>query len=251
MCGAGGYKINSLLYKMNVPIKDRAIILEAFGIVYVPKDDDVVPEILHLPREYKPIWEPQSGWEWKNASVFLKKRGVSRNDIIKHHIGFCDEGDFRGRIIIPSYDSESNLNYFVARDYFNGDLKYKNPPASKNTVVFDNMIDWQQPVVLVEGIFDAISVRRNSIPLLGKVLYDSVKRRLIKKRPPLVYIMMDDDASAEGLMMERWLISNRLNAKFVRMDEKDASDMGFKTSWDHINQAQESSFSDLVRSKLE
>ena len=251
VCGMAGRTINSLLYQMNIPKRDRSSILTAFGNRYIPRDEDDQYESLRLPKEYKPIWEPVTGWEWKNASAFLKRRGLTREDIIKHRIGFCDSGDFKGRVIIPSFNSDSKLNYFVARCYYDDGLKYKNPPASKNTIIFEDTIDWTQPIVLVEGVFDAISVRRNSIPLLGKVLYDSVKRMLITKRPPMTYIMMDADAKKDAMLMEKWLVAHGLNVKFVGMDMKDASDMGFQASWDHIHQAQESSFSDLVRSIME
>ncbi len=38
-------------------------------------------------------------------------------DIIKYNIGFCNEGPYGGRVIIPSYDDNGKLNYFIARDY--------------------------------------------------------------------------------------------------------------------------------------
>ena len=41
---------------------------------------------------------------------------------------------YDNRIIIPSYDSDGKLNYFVGRDIDNSKLKYKNPPVSKDVI---------------------------------------------------------------------------------------------------------------------
>ena len=34
--------------------------------------------------------------------------------------------------------------------------------------MFENQINWNEPITLVEGVFDAMAVKRNAIPLLGK-----------------------------------------------------------------------------------
>ena len=251
VCNTAGYKINSLLYKMGIPQKERFAILGEFGDRYIPHDERDMYEPLRLPTEYHPLWWPVESYEYKNAISFLKRRGLSREDIIKHQIGYCETGNYSGRVIIPSYDSEQTLNYFISRSYYDIDFKYKNPPASKNNIVFENMIDWTSPVILVEGPFDAIAVRRNSIPLLGKVLYGKIQQKLVREKPPMIYIMMDSDAESDALRMDHWLSSNGLKTKFVRMDGKDPSDMGYEHSWKQILHSKESSFVDLIRSKLE
>ena len=44
------------------------------------------------------------------------------DDILKHNIGYCDEGKYSNRIIIPSYDSDGQLNFFVGRDFYKSKL---------------------------------------------------------------------------------------------------------------------------------
>ena len=89
-------------------------------------------------------------------------------------MGYCDAGSYANRIIIPSYDEKDELNYFIARSYYESSLPYKNPPISKNTVIFENMIDWSEPLVLCEGAFDAIAIKRNAVPILGKFIPDEL-----------------------------------------------------------------------------
>jgi hypothetical protein len=144
------------------------------------------------------------------------------------------------------------LNFFTARSYYESGMKYKNPPFSKNTIVFENMINWNLPVVLVEGVFDAISVRRNAIPLMGKELSDRLREMLITKKPPVVYVMLDNDATYGAIKIERYLKSIHINAMVVRPKDKDPSDMGFDRSWNAILGASyRPSFSDFISEKLE
>ena len=62
-----------------------------------------------------------------------------------------------------------NLDYFVARSFEKEpSRKYDAPSSDKNIIGFENMINWNIPVVLCEGAFDAIAIKRNAIPLFGK-----------------------------------------------------------------------------------
>ena len=100
---------------------------------------------------------------------YLKKRGISIFDIIRYRIGYAETGPYSGKIIIPSYDSEGQLNYFVSRAFYENDsYKHKNPKVSKDIIGFDMLINWNEPIILCEGAFDAITIKRNAIPLFGK-----------------------------------------------------------------------------------
>jgi uncharacterized membrane protein len=78
-------------------------------------------------------------------------------------------------------------------------FKYKNPPVSKNVIMFENQINWNEPITLVEGVFDAMAVKRNAIPLLGKFipkkLNDSIYNNEVKK----INILLDEDAQEQAL----------------------------------------------------
>ena len=142
------------------------------------------------------------------------------------------------------------LNYFVSRCYYDSPTKYKNPPASRNNIIFENLINWKMPVVLVEGMFDAIAVRRNCIPLLGKIMSDKLKQTLIKTKPPEVYVMLDRDAQKEAMKIEQYLKSFYINVKLVIPTDKDPSDLGFEKSWEVIGGAIKSTFVDLVGTRF-
>ena len=145
-------------------------------------------------------------YELKKPLRYLKSRGVSNEDILKWRVGFCSSGAYADRIIIPSFDDSGELNYFIARSYSGQYPKYKNPPVSKDFVFNGLMLDWESPVTLVEGAFDAI-IADNSIPLLGSTL--SERSRLfahIVKNCKEVYLALDSDASYKELKIMKKLM---------------------------------------------
>jgi hypothetical protein len=72
-------------------------------------------------------------------------------------------------IIIPSYDANGKLNYFTARSFEKDPYtKYRNPETSRDIIPFELFINWDLPIILCEGPFDAMAIKRNAIPLFGK-----------------------------------------------------------------------------------
>ena len=251
VCDESGKRFSTLLYRLGYSRKEIEDILqdhEDFSYKKEQKEENT--RKISLPREYKPLWHPNNGFEYPNAIKFLKDRGLTKYDIYRYQIGYCEDGLYKSRIIIPSYDNEMKLNYFVSRCYYDSPLKYKNPPASRNNIIFENLINWKMPVVLVEGIFDAITVRRNSIPLLGKIMSDKLKQTLINTKPPEVYVMLDRDAQREAMKIEQYLKSFYINVKLVIPTDKDPNDLGFKKSWEVISDATKSTFADLVGTRF-
>ena len=77
------------------------------------KEED--KSIVKLPEEFKPMWEKSSNPFYPTLS-YLKRRGITHEDILKYNIGYCESGLFSNRVIIPSYDENGQLNFFVGRD---------------------------------------------------------------------------------------------------------------------------------------
>ena len=170
--------------------------------------------------------------------------------MIRYNIGYCDTGLYSDRVIVPSYDSKGDLNYFIARSIFDGGMKYKNPPVSKDVIGFELFINWDEPIILCEGVFDAIAVKRNAIPLFGKTIPKSLMKKIFEKRVNKIYILLDNDAYWDSIKMTDVLMRNGIDVKMVRMKDKDPSDMGFRKVTHLIKDSQTTSFSDLIRMKL-
>lgn len=131
----------------------------------------------------------------RQAMNYLSSRGITEDIIEKYNIGFCDKGSHAGRIVVPSYDSNGELNYYVARSWdLRTKAKYKNPEAEKNKIIFnESLIDWSKDIFLVEGVFDGFFLK-NSIPLLGKFLSDVLFDKLYNQSKGTITIALDGDA---------------------------------------------------------
>ena len=253
VCNAGGHKIGILLRKINAPKQIVSEVLRILGDykgVKYEKDEKTEYNV-SLPQCYKPLWKPSTDPLYRNAISYLKRRGITGIDILRYSIGFCSSNGYSNRIIIPSYDAGGKLNYFIARDMFpNSNFKYKNPPMSKDTVCFEMFINWKEPVVLCEGVFDAISIRRNVIPLLGKFPSKTLVKRLVEKKVKQIYVALDEDARQDAIKLSKFLMDYGIKTYLLNMKDKDPSELGFTKFWELLNTTQQSKFSDIIKGRL-
>ena len=207
---------------------------------------------IELPKEFIPLSNGSNkDPEYKNAVRYLKRRDITKREILKYNIGYCEEGLYRYRIIIPSYDKDNELNYYVGRDYYDGTMKYKNPRVSKDVVGFESMVDWNQPVILCEGVFDAIAIKRNANPLFGKTLPPKLLKRFIEHKVKSVYLILDSDAFKNSIKIVNKLKSIEVEVHLIRLEDKDPSELGFEKTMNLIKQTDTPlSFSDLMKLRL-
>lgn len=248
---AKGRSIFSLFKRLQVPSN---YFDELSRIVKLPKSSqtqEIKEEYVSLPYEYKKLTETHTDFSYSKAMKYLKNRGIESYDIERYDIGYCDKGDYAGRIIVPSYDADNKLNYFLARDFTgNAYLKYKNPPVSKDVVVFENQIDFSEPLILCEGVFDAMAIRRNAIALLGKNIPNKLKMRLIEHNVKEVSIVLDNDAFKNALNLSESLMNDNIKVRLVRMGSEDAADLGFKKIIERIRSTDILDFGQLMQQKL-
>ena len=249
----GGHNLFQLFKKLKA---SREQFDELSDIVGKPKslsskyEKNKQKDIVRLPNEFKPLWKGNVSIIKKHTLVYLKNRGINMVDIIRYGMGYCEEGLYANRIIVPSYSSDGELNYFVGRDIYGGGFKYKNPPVSKDVIGFDLFINWNEPIILCEGVFDAIAIRRNAIPLFGKTIPKSLMKKIYEKQVKQIYILLDSDAIKDSIKLTDDLMKNGINVYFVSLSEEDPSDMGFKKVINLIKETKQTSFSDLMRMKL-
>ena len=230
-CNAAGRKLAILFRKLNVQREKISKLVNLLDDVeYKPTKTSTDTPVLHLPEGYRPLWDLDStSPEYRNAVYYLKGRGIDIYDILRYRIGYCRKGPYSGKIIIPSYDENASLNYFVARAYYEEDKwKHKNPPTSKDIVGFELHINWDMPIVLVEGAFDAIAIKRNAIPLFGKTISNTLKMRIVEKGVKQIYICLDQDAKKQALETAEYFMANGIDVYFVDLTSGDPSEIGFE-----------------------
>jgi DNA primase len=214
------------------------------------KTTDTSVEVVQLPKEYKPLWNGGDSIVKRHALNYLYKRGITDEDILKYDIGYCDNGLYSNRIIIPSYDSDGKLNFFVGRDFYSSKMKYRNSPTSKDIVGFDLFINWEEPIILCEGVFDAMAFKRNAIPLFGKTVMNKLMKKIIESRVKTIYLALDNDAISDAVKISENFINNGIEVKMMNFEEKDPSETGFEKLLYLINRTSKTKFSDLMRVKL-
>jgi hypothetical protein len=208
--------------------------------------------LLSLPKEFKSLLTVSSNdIIGKHALNYIKKRGITEDDILKYNIGYCEGGKFNKMIILPSYDATGKLNYFTARNFDKtSSLKYKNPDVSRNVIPFELFINWNTPIILCEGMFDAIAIKRNVIPLLGKNIQSTLMLKLVTSAVKKIYVALDRDALREALQFCEQLINEGKEVYLVDLDGKDPSELGFRHFTELIQNTYPLTFSSLLEKKL-
>ena len=116
VCGFKGRTIKSLLKQLQVPAEQAYEILK-----YVRKGDEIgyAPTTsVELPKEFQALYTASTTSIIANkVRRYLYKRGFTDRDFLKYNIGYCTSGEYTGRVIIPSYNENNQLNTFVGRTY--------------------------------------------------------------------------------------------------------------------------------------
>ena len=200
-----------------------------------PEDTDTPKKVykqLRLPKEFIPFKDATLGLkltpQYKQAFNYIKSRNITEQQILKYNIGFCREGLYENRIIIPSYDLNNNLNYFIARSYLTKTkMKYKNPEVDKENLIWnEHLINWDEPIYIVEGAFDSIFLD-NSIPMLGKYMTQNLFNRLYNSAKKII-IVLDPDAWTDAEKLFHKLNCGKLMGKvwIVKLEgDKDIADL--------------------------
>ena len=218
VCDAKGRSIFVLAKKLKAPKQIYSELGDVLGLKQTYNTSDRLKTIERLPKQFQFLLDTSDGIMRNQALKYLESRGISKYDIIRYNIGFCVDGEYGGRIIVPSYDADGNLNYFVGRSIYEGKMKYKNPPVSKNIIVFESNVNWSLPIILCEGVFDAIAIKRNAIPLLGKTVSEMLMSRLVSERVRDVVIALDPDALSTAVSISQRLMRYGIKVRNTNLE---------------------------------
>ena len=198
--------------------------LERFADLFMAPERHEDAQKLQLPKEFVSLCHDNVPATGMYALRYLKSRGITKEDIVRWKIGYCFSGEYKNRIVFPSFDNDGDINYFVARSYSGDSYKYKNPKASKNIIFNHLYIDWNKDLTIVEGIFDAL-IAGNSVPILGSTLRtDSELIRDIVRNDTPVYIALDPDAAKKERRIIKTLL--KYDIELYKIDVSGYEDVG-------------------------
>lgn len=253
VCGKQGTGLQSLYKKNKKSIDANSLqllkqykrkIKKYFNIIIQQKDYVLQEVLFQLPKQFIPLnSEKLISMQTRKALSFLFSRGITLKNIKQYNIGYCQKGQYRNRIIIPSYSQHGLLNYFVARTYTQiKKYKYLNPKLSADVIIFQNRINWDLPIILCQGIFDAITIKYNAIPLLGSQIRTGLLKQIIKRKPEKIYLLLDNDAQHKAKKiiqkLNNYNIRNISNI-IIQDINQDANSIGRDKVWDYINKYQD------------
>jgi len=235
-CGFKARTLVSLLYKFSTreklalykeKINTSANILTLSDLE--PKNKPLkLPESTQL-LNLAPNWHPDT----KAAFRYLSSRGITPELCWRYQICISNDYHYRRRILIPSFDVNGKLNFYVGRSIDNKTKpKYINPDVDRLSVIFDDInIDWSKQLIICEGVFDMIKCGENSVPLLGSELNESslLFNKIVANHSPVI-LALDADARKKTLRIYNKLLEYDVNVKIldVKTDPGDMSRDGFK-----------------------
>jgi len=241
VCDVRGKNIYRLVRKFG-DHRQRQKYLELIGRLDLSEFDKILNEIndveekqvIDLPPGFISLCNKHLPLDSKRPLDYLYSRGIDKSEILRWKIGYCREGKYGGRIIVPSFNSEGNINYFIARSYVGHNRRYLNPPCGRDIVFNELSIDWDEPLVIVEGVFDAIVARENAVPILGSTLrQDSRLFQAIAAHDTPVYLALDYDAEKKAKYIVQQLLS--YDVQVFKLNIEDYEDVGSMSHQSFIN----------------
>jgi len=183
------------------------------------------------PEGFTPIVEVLNS---KNPNVrsvvsYLRSRGLTDSDLYKYRAGVTPAGKDPLRVYFISLDSDGEENFFVSRSIDDKiRQRYVNSQIDKTKIIFNECdINWDEPIFLVEGIFNQIRIKRNSACLLGATLPESSElfRRLVLNECDVV-LALDSDAREKSNKIANSLLQYGCNVKIMPIvGQKDLGSM--------------------------
>jgi len=227
ICGFKGHNLKPLLFLKGSTDEAIRYSNEVSG-ERKRQDNHKDYDVPTLPEGFFPLVSSDLNCPYtRDALRYLKGRGINVGDLFKYKIGFCKEGEYKHRIIFPSFDSMGNLNFFVGRklyDYLG--VPYKHGHFDKNIIFNDYLIDWDEPITLVEGPFDAMIAGDNAIALQGTILReDSLLFAKIVTSRVRTYIALDPDARKKQWDLADALLSYGVPVGMIEVESYGAKDV--------------------------
>lgn len=204
VCAAKGKTLLPMLRKFKTRDATAEFRLKFLGEVLRFEDkQEEQPAKFEYPEGYVPLGLLL---DTKNPNTracirYLYKRGWSDADIFKYRAGVTPGGKDPRRVYFISLDEEGNENFFVSRTIDDKNtFRYINSQLDKTQIVFNECdIDWDQPVYLVEGVFDLAQLKRNTVCMLGSSLPESslLFKKIVANECDVI-LALDSDVQAKA-----------------------------------------------------
>jgi len=186
------------------------LIKEAKGLNLAFLADDGTEEKVEVINKQEELKIPEGlhfFYEGKNSIIkdialrYLVSRNIPMENINELGYIYNPGSDFDKRIFVPFYEN-GKMVYFIARDFTGKNkLRYNNPKGIGGTDKVYNIdkIDYGETVFIFEGIFDAISLRKQiGTAILSNNLRIEQAIKIINKCPKNIVLVPDGDEAGKN-----------------------------------------------------
>lgn len=202
------------------------------GRIDRPEDAMDIPERaptehVDAPEGYMVLCEEpaKSAVSVEDARQYLRSRGLTDESVwAEVGIGCCLSGRWANRVVVPVRSPEGPWWGWVSRIWSRGvpDPYRTAPGMVLGSGVFNHaalLQEIDEPVIVVEGCFDALPYWPDAVACLGKPKAAQVGSLVGAKRP--VVVVLDGDAWEEGQMLAMDLELQGQRAGYVRLPPKE------------------------------
>lgn len=174
-----------------------------------------------LPEEFI-LLEEATGKAGREAVKYVKSRGISMKVAEQNYLGYCADGKYKNRIIMPDFEN-GDLVYWQARTWLPAPKtkaekkwyrKVMNPSLSEEDKVRNlNMYDKSDIIsnidhvlsrgmaIICEGKMDSLKIGPLGACIHGKVMSDTQFIKLVRNKDKIhtIVVMLDGDALSSAL----------------------------------------------------
>jgi DNA primase len=212
---------------LNISYKAAAEHLNANRVVTFSREKVESPTEIHLPDNFEKLTLPETVGN-KRFWRYAKARRLTPELVEEYGVGFCRDGYFGGRLVIP-FTWHGELVSFFARDITGTHLvKVLYPRGGKQSKYLFNLDRLQgkrRDVVVVEGVFDCLTLADRAIASSGKHLSQDQISLLVQSGFETVFLCWDADAKRE-IVETAARLSGLLDVRAVLLPYGDPNELG-------------------------
>lgn len=121
------------------------------------------------------------------------KHFIKERNIYDYKLYIAYQGRYKGRVIIPIIE-DGHIIFFQGRTVTNDPKKYDNPPSEKGHIILNKeKFDYDDYIIVTEGIFDALTIGNQGTSCLGASISDDFLENLYKYTSVGIIIALDND----------------------------------------------------------
>jgi len=194
---------------------------------------EVVREPLQIPPYFKPINPNSNKLLGKRSWKYLKTRlkGKAKKAIKRYRIGYCFEGHWLGRIILPVYENK-NLVFYQGRSFYpaNRSPKYLNVKHAHPPVFGIKDCQPGGEIIICEGYFDVIAIGKGAVTGFGAKMSEDQITKIVSLKPSKVTVCFDpDDAGSKGYKKLCKVLDSKEITVYVTLNlEADPAELGLE-----------------------